>query len=466
MKNSIKAMIMSAGVGSRLEPLTKFVPKPLVPIANKPVMDILFDNLLSIGIRDVVCNTYYLADKIINRYENNSHGLNFNYIKEETLSGTAGGVKKCQFFFEKGDTFVVLSADGLSNADIEKGIEIHRQSGAIATIGVKEIAMEEVPHFGVVVTDSNGFITEFQEKPSIEEAKSNLINTGIYIFDYKIFEYIPENTFYDFAKNVFPKLLSEHAINTFMVNEYWSDIGTIGQYIQSTKDLFENTVAMKEILNEKQAKYVNIINKNSTDVLYLIDKILELSKAESNLFEKKLGYFDAINILNNVIKNNEKDAQAKNIEINVEVAKDVKRTIYSDEAMLKIVLENIIESAIKFTDVGSINIEVSHPDLELVSEKGFLPVENAKEKSYIMFKIDDQSLGISDIELENLFEPYAQLDNPNKNNVFRSIAFSTIKNIIRIMKGNVWVEPEAMHGTTYCVIIPAEKVMQSENEWS
>lgn len=215
-------------------------------------------------------------------------------------------------------------------------------------------------------------------------------------------------------------------------------------------------------LNEKQAKYVNIINKNSTDVLYLIDKILELSKAESNLFEKKLGYFDAINILNNVIKNNEKDAQAKNIEINVEVAKDVKRTIYSDEAMLKIVLENIIESAIKFTDIGSINIEVSHPDLELVSEKGFLPVENAKEKSYIMFKIDDQSLGISDIELENLFEPYAQLDNPNKNNVFRSIAFATIKNIIRIMKGNVWVEPEAMHGTTYCVIIPAEKVMQSE----
>ena len=127
-------------------------------------------------------------------------------------------------------------------------------------------------------------------------------------------------------------------------------------------------------------------------------------------------------------------------------------------------MENIIESAIKFTDVGSINIEVSHPDLELVSEKGFLPVENAKEKSYIMFKIDDQSLGISDIELENLFEPYAQLDNPNKNNVFRSIAFATIKNIIRIMKGNVWVEPEAMHGTTYCVIIPAEKVMQSENE--
>lgn len=239
MGNSIKAMIMAAGVGSRLEPLTKSVPKPLVPIANKPVMDILFENLAQIGIKDVICNTYYMSDKIIERYTNNKFGINFNYVKEETLSGTAGGVKKCQFFFEKDSTFVVLSADGLSNADLKHGIDIHKKSGAIATIGIKQIPMEDVPHFGVVVTDKDGFIAEFQEKPSIEEAKSNFINTGIYIFDYKVFDYIPENTFYDFAKNVFPKLLAEHAINTFEVKEYWSDIGTIAQYIQSMHDLFE-----------------------------------------------------------------------------------------------------------------------------------------------------------------------------------------------------------------------------------
>ena len=98
--------------------------------------------------------------------------------------------------------------------------------------------MEDVPHFGVVVTDNNGYITEFQEKPSVEEAKSNYINTGIYIFDYKIFDYIPENTFYDFAKNVFPKLVERNEINTFEVSEYWSDIGTINQYIQSNEDVF------------------------------------------------------------------------------------------------------------------------------------------------------------------------------------------------------------------------------------
>lgn len=239
MNNVTKAMIMSAGVGSRLEPLTKGLPKPLVPIANKPVMDILFEQLCSIGIDDVICNTYYLADKIINRYSNNNLGINFNYIKEETLSGTAGGVKKCQNFFKDGETFVVLSADGLSNADIQKGIEIHQNSNAIATIGIKQIDKSQVQHFGVVVTDDTGFITEFQEKPTIEEAKSNFINTGIYIFDYEIFRYIPENSFYDFAKNVFPQLLSERAINTFEVSEYWSDIGTLEQYKQSTHDLFD-----------------------------------------------------------------------------------------------------------------------------------------------------------------------------------------------------------------------------------
>lgn len=239
MSEIIKAMVMSAGVGSRLEPLTKTVPKPLVPIANKPVMDILFEKLVSLGVKDVICNTYYFAEQIIDRYKNNNLGINFNYIKEETLSGTAGGVKKCQFFFDKGSTFLVLSADGLSDADLKLGIEVHKKSGAIATIGIKKIAMDDVSHFGVVVTDENGFITEFQEKPSIEEAKSNYINTGIYIFDYEIFDYIPENTFYDFAKNVFPKLLEKHAINTFEINEYWSDIGTLEQYKQSTADLFD-----------------------------------------------------------------------------------------------------------------------------------------------------------------------------------------------------------------------------------
>ena len=241
-----KAMIMAAGVGSRLDPLTQDVPKPLVTIANRPVMDILLEKLLDISIKDVIANTHYKSEKIVERYKNNELGINFNYVFEEQLSGTAGGVKKCQFFFNEGEDFLVMSADGLSNANLKAGIESHKKSGAIATIGIKKIALEEIPNFGVVVTDSEGFISGFQEKPSIEEAKSDCINTGIYIFNYKIFDYIPANSFYDFAKNVFPNLLSNKIkINTFHVDEYWSDIGTIDQYIQSTQDLFNNLYEIK-----------------------------------------------------------------------------------------------------------------------------------------------------------------------------------------------------------------------------
>lgn len=246
MNNSkIKAMIMAAGMGSRLEPMTLMFPKPLIPVMNIPLMDIILSQLSSIGIKDVISNTYYLSHQIIDRYKENDLGINFNYIKETELSGTAGGMKKCQFFFDKVEDFIVMSGDVLTNVDIQKGIELHKKSGAIATIGIKEIEHDKVSSFGVVVTDEYGYITEFQEKPSLTEAKSNFINTGIYIFNYKIFDYIPENTFYDFAKDVFPKLLLEKQINTFVVNEYWNDIGTIDQYKKSIQDVFNGICKIK-----------------------------------------------------------------------------------------------------------------------------------------------------------------------------------------------------------------------------
>lgn len=267
-----KAMIMAAGVGSRLDPLTQDVPKPLVPIANRPIMDILFERLLEIDVKDVVANTHYKAEQIIDRYKNNEMGINFSYVHEKELSGTAGGVKKCQFFFEKGEDFLVLSADGLSNADLKAGIASHKKSGALASMGIKKIDLEEIPNFGVVVTDKNGFVTGFQEKPAIKDAKSDCINTGIYIFNYKIFDYIPADTFYDFAKNVFPDLLSKDIkINTFKVKEYWSDIGTIDQYSQSVQDVFNNECKINhsEIITTSKGAYLTGKSHISSSALFL-----------------------------------------------------------------------------------------------------------------------------------------------------------------------------------------------------
>ena len=317
---TIKAMIMAAGVGSRLDPLTKSVPKPLVPVANRPVMDILVDNLKSIGVKDIVSNTHYLAEKIINRYENINFGVNFKFIKEDTLSGTAGGLKKCQFFFDKDDEFLVLSADGLSNADLQKGIDMHRKSGAIATIGIKEIPHEEVSHFGVVVTDETGYITEFQEKPSVEDAKSNFINTGIYVFDYRIFDYIPENTFYDFAKNVFPNLLKNHEINTFVIDNYWTDIGTLEQYQQSTQDLFEGRCHFNHSKLVKTANGAYISNtENLPDDLTFVGNstIGSNCKIGKNVTLKNAIIWDNVTIEDDVVVSNSVIASGSVIRKNV-----------------------------------------------------------------------------------------------------------------------------------------------------
>ena len=253
-----KAMIMAAGVGSRLEPLSSVVPKPLVPLANVPTMDILLKHLAKSGIKDVIANTFFKAEHIQNYYKQHNFNININFIKETELSGTAGGVKKCQFFFEKGQDFIVMSGDGLTDLNIHDAYEAHKKSGSIITIVTKEVEHKEVSKYGIIVTDEKGYVHSFQEKPSMAEAKSNLANTGIYIFNYKIFEYIPENTFYDFAKNVFPSVLKEGTpINTYTLNGYWSDIGSIEQYKQSNRDIIDGKVSSikPNIVKTLEGKY-------------------------------------------------------------------------------------------------------------------------------------------------------------------------------------------------------------------
>ncbi len=247
-----KAMIMAAGVGSRLEPLSSVVPKPLVPLANMPTMDILVKHLTSFGIRDIVANTFHKAEAIQEHYKTNDFGVNFEFVKEVELSGTAGGVKKCQFFFEEGQDFIIMSGDGLTDLDLKKAYECHKQSQAIATIVIKQVDKKETFKYGIVVPDEKGFVSSFQEKPSVEQAKSDLANTGIYIFNYKVFEFIPANTFYDFAKNVFPSILeSGLKINTYIHEGYWSDIGSLDQYHQSNVDLLNHTIDSYKPVIEK-----------------------------------------------------------------------------------------------------------------------------------------------------------------------------------------------------------------------
>ena len=258
-------MVMAAGVGSRLDPLTQKIPKPLVPVLNKPVMDILLQKLRDYGVEKVIANTHYLAEQIQNRYTKNSPvDIHFDYIHEETLSGTAGGVKKCEFFFDDVEDFIVVSADGLHDADLDKIVKSHKESGCIATMAISAVDHAEVCHFGVVVPTKEHYVSELQEKPSIEEAKSNYINTGIYVFNKRIFDFIPKGEKYDFAKNVFPRLLEAgEKINTYRIYSYWSDIGTIEQYIQSNIDALSKKVLIKDPNIIRKYNSVYVIGENT-----------------------------------------------------------------------------------------------------------------------------------------------------------------------------------------------------------
>ena len=306
-----KAMVMAAGVGSRLEPLTNDVPKPLVPVLNKPVMDILLQKLKMYGVESVIANTHYLAEKIQDRYASQKVvDIDFSYVNEDELSGTAGGVKKCEFFFEDVDDFIVVSADGLHDADIGKIVKSHLESGCIATMAIVSVDREEVSKYGVVVPSENHTVVEFQEKPPLSEAKSNYINTGIYVFKKRIFDFIPENTVFDFARDVFPALLKAgEQINVYRIYSYWSDVGTIDQYIQSNKDALAKKIMIPNSDIVRRYDSVSSVGKNTriSDTAKLLNNVV----IGQNCIIEEDAVLDNVILWDNVIV--EKGVHLKNV---------------------------------------------------------------------------------------------------------------------------------------------------------
>lgn len=211
-------------------------------MANKPLMDNIVTLLQEHGIRSIIANLHYHPRCISDYFRDGEDwGVAMYYSHEEALLGTAGGVKNCEWFLD--DTFVVISGDALTDIDLSNLLRKHRQNGALATIGLKQV--EEVQHFGVVVTDDAGKIKCFQEKPNPAEAMSNLANTGIYIFEPEIFRYIPHRQFYDFGKQVFPALVKNGApFYGIPVDEYWCDVGNLESYREAHRDILLGKVNM------------------------------------------------------------------------------------------------------------------------------------------------------------------------------------------------------------------------------
>src|SRR5271170_4153701 len=180
----MRAMVLAAGLGTRLRPLTYELTKPMVPVLDRPVMAHIVDLLDRHGFADVIANLHYFPDTIQAYF-----GDRLSYRFEEELLGTAGGVRNCHDFFGD-ETFLVISGDALTDIDLAAFAERHRSSGGLATLAVKQVT--DTREYGVVLHDAEGRITGFQEKPAPEEALSDLGNCGIYMFEPAIFDYFPE----------------------------------------------------------------------------------------------------------------------------------------------------------------------------------------------------------------------------------------------------------------------------------
>jgi mannose-1-phosphate guanylyltransferase len=240
----MKALILAAGKGTRLRPLTYAVPKPMIPVLDKPVMEFLVELLARHGVRQIMVNTSYRAPDIENYFRNGARwDVELGYSFEGRIEdgrmvdepvGSAGAIRKIQEhsgFFD--EPFVVLCGDAIVDLDLTALLAAHQASKALVTIALAEVPREEVPSYGVVVSDAAGRISEFQEKPTVAEARSTTVNTGIYIFDPTVIDFIPAGRAYDIGGQLFPALIQQGAALFGATLPFqWLDIGKLADYFR------------------------------------------------------------------------------------------------------------------------------------------------------------------------------------------------------------------------------------------
>src|SRR4051794_4603706 len=256
----MRAMILAAGLGTRLRPLTYVMPKPVAPVLNRPIVAWIADLLAEHGFDDVVTNLSYLPEQIRGVLgDGQEFGLTISYSEEPEPLGTAGGVGKGRDFLSETESFLIISGDALTNIDLRAMREAHEanvERGAILTIATKRV--HDTTQFGVVITGDDGRIQGFQEKPEPAEALSDLANCGIYMFSREIFDHFPPPAhkspaadddqppgFVDWAMDIFPALLEgDIAFYSHEIDAYWNDVGSVGEFVQGNLDALSGAVGI------------------------------------------------------------------------------------------------------------------------------------------------------------------------------------------------------------------------------
>ena len=231
----MKAMVMAAGLGTRLRPLTDVLPKPMMPVANRPVLHHLLNLLRRHDVRDVGINLHAFPE-MIQSYFGDGSGLDMSirWSFEPELLGTAGGTKKLEDLWG-GEPILVTSGDGLHDVDVTALLGHHRRTGALATLTVKPVT--DPSAYGVVILDRDTRVRGFQEKPRRDEARSDLANCGIYVIEPELLERIPADSFVDFGEDVWPSLVAANEeIYAYTTMAYWNDVGDLDELRNSILD--------------------------------------------------------------------------------------------------------------------------------------------------------------------------------------------------------------------------------------
>ncbi len=231
-------MVLAAGLGTRLKPLTYELPKPMVPVLDRPVMAHIVRLLEAQGFDELIANLHWFPDAITGYF-----GDRLTYRHEPKLLGTAGGVRGVRDFFGD-EPVVVISGDALTDLDVRALVERHREAGGIATLTVKQVP--DTREYGVVIHDEDGRVQGFQEKPDPAEALSDLGNCGIYCFSPEIFDFFPDADPVDWAQDVFPVLLDNDVpFHVHVTDSYWNDVGSLAELRQGTWDALDGRLRLE-----------------------------------------------------------------------------------------------------------------------------------------------------------------------------------------------------------------------------
>lgn len=341
------------------------------------------------------------------------------------------------------DAVVFCNKDGKIQWVNDKAAEIFETSKMhLLTSNIEEFIENALNLISNSLVMNKPVITKFFDKEIYFDMTSKEIEDG-YVLSFRDANVLANENITEKATEAYKEVNRDK--NNFLIklaNDFKSPLQSIVGFSQAMTD------GLGGKMSEQQEKYVSIIKKNSSDLMYFVTKLIELSQTEVDLKSPELRTFDIVNSLNSIVRFNEQLYKNKDVRWKIAIDENFKNTINSDEDLIKNILQNVIEVVLKSIDMGEIQLALVIPDEDFIKSK------NLPQKQYLLLSISSSSLLLSESDLESMFDPYKIVDTTNRKNILRAIVLACVKNLVQSLKGIVWVESQILKSTSINIIIP------------